>query len=128
MSINSNNDFEIVVKRGNPLKTKLFIDTGVDGEPYRYNFKEKDKVVFYIMPVNCPFEQAIFLKTFTHDNLNNYGDVEIEITKDEILSIPFNAYEYMIKVFQYVGQDENNEELYKVNTVTNGYKFTILHH
>lgn len=62
------------------------------------NYIIGDRVYFALMEPNQPFEQAVVKKVYTSENLNENGDVVIELNpEDTVCLVPNNDYYYQIK-------------------------------
>lgn len=88
-----------MVKRGDSFNVPLFVNIGTDDNPVRLNFKDKDwlKVHFNIERAGKD-GQVIFSKIFNSSDVNDYGDIMISITDEEINQFQSGIYEYSIEV------------------------------
>lgn len=114
------NQGKILITRGDCVDVPLFLNQGTDTEIIRYRLKSTDKIYFGVMEPNQRFEDAIIKKVFTHDDLNEEGDVVIKIRTSDTENLLPGKYYYQIKL---VMQDEDENRI--VNTVVDKKEFWI---
>lgn len=120
MALDISNNNVVRLTRGDTFTVPIFLNKGTALKPLRYVLKEGDELYLGIMEPNEPFECAILKKVFTKDNLNEFGDVLIELEpKDTECLIP-GKYYYTVKA-KFI--KENNKEV--VNTVVPKTEFWI---
>lgn len=113
-----NNDGSIAISRGDVLSTPLFINAGLDDEPYRYDLRKypKSKIFFSITQPNQLFENGDIRKIFTVDDCNEFGDVIITLKSNETQYLKPGKYYYQVKLVLEDG---------KINTITNKELFYV---
>lgn len=97
MALDISNNNVVRLTRGDTFTVPLFLNKGTALKPLRYTVKEGDEVYLAIMEPNQPFESAILKKVFTHENLNEYGDVLIELEPDDTQCLVPGKYYYQVK-------------------------------
>ena len=88
----------ITLHAGDSFVTPLFLNAGTQLYPMRYVLEEGDKVYVGIMEPNQPFEHALIRKVLTSENLNAYGDPELELTPDDTEMVMPGLYYYEAKL------------------------------
>lgn len=119
IDVSQNN--KICVTRGDSFSVPLFLNNGTEINPLRYELKEQDEVYLAIMVPNQPFEHALVKKVFNHQNLNDYGDVQIEIDHEDTRCLEPGKYYYQIKAKFY----DIEKDKFEVNTVIPKTEFWI---
>ncbi len=142
----SNNGI-ITVNRGDDFSIPLFINQGTELKPIRYVLTEADEVylgisspgvtslfdasktqffvddeVTYlgIPETNLTFDSALVRKTFTHEDLNENGDVVLKFKSIDTKFLQPGNYYYQIKIKRV----ENDEKF--INTVVKKTSFIVL--
>lgn len=137
----------ITVNRGDDFSIPLFINQGTEMRPIRFELKEDDKVylgifsagrnylldendtkffiedgVTYIgIPeINKYFENAIIRKTFTHEDLNENGDVVLEFTHEDTRFLLPGNYFYQIRA------EIKKDDKTLINTIVKKTSFIVL--
>ncbi|WP_300924506.1 hypothetical protein [uncultured Clostridium sp.] len=111
IDIAQNNRISVV--RGDSFSVPLFLNQGTDVKPIRYRLQESDEVYLAIMEPNQPFEDALVKKVFTNKDLNNHGDIKLEINHDDTRCLEPGKYFYQIKARLY----DREKEKFDINTV-----------
>lgn len=119
LDISQNN--RIMVTRGDTFSVPLFINQGTELKPIRYVLKDQDKIYFAIMRPNQPFECALVKKVYSKENINEYGDIVIEIEHDDTRCLEPGKYFYQIKAQLY---NEEKDKL-EINTIVSKTEFWI---
>lgn len=112
---------KIVVTRGDTFSVPLFINQGTELKPIRYVLKDQDKIYLAIMRPNQPFECALVKKVYSKENINEYGDIVIEIEHDDTRCLEPGKYFYQIKAQLY---NEEKDKL-EINTIVSKTEFWI---
>lgn len=113
MAVDIDKNNRIAFPRGEDFSAPLFLNKGTDLKPIRHILSDGENIYLSIMEPNKPFEDGIIRKVFTKDNLNQFGDVLIEITHDDTRCLLPGKYFYQIKGELF---DPRDKKL-KVNTV-----------
>ena len=119
LDISQNN--KITVTRGDTFSVPLFINQGTELKPIRYVLKDQDKIYLAIMRPNQPFECALVKKVYSKENINEYGDIVIEIEHDDTRCLEPGKYFYQIKAQLY---NEEKDKL-EINTIVSKTEFWI---
>lgn len=94
----SNNGI-IRLTRGDSMRAPLFINSGTDMEPIRYNLNSNDTVYFAVMGPNQPFESAIIKKVFTaEDEMTEQGDLWVKLDPIDTEHLLPGKYFYTVKL------------------------------
>lgn len=110
----------ITMNRGDSFSYPLFINVGTLLNPMRYYLGNGEEVFVGITLPGELFENAIIKQRYTKDNLNEKGDVMIELTpKDTEFLVPGN---YFFEV-KFRGM-KNGKEF--VRTIVPKKKFVVL--
>ena len=110
----------ITMNAGDYFKYPLFINAGSVMEPLRYILENDDKVLFSIMEPNQPFEHGILRKIYTKENLNVWGDVEVEFDSTDTENLLPGTYYYEVKLLI------NKDNKTCVSTVVPKKKFYVM--
>lgn len=119
IDISQNN--RIVVTRGDTFSVPLFINQGTEMNPIRYSLKDEDKVYLGIMYPNQSFENALVKKVYTKENLNEYGDILLEIEHEDTRCLEPGKYFYQIKAQIY----NQEKDKFEINTIVSKTEFWI---
>lgn len=114
------NSGKITINRGDYFKAPLFINAGTKDSPIRLKLKytPDSKVYFSIMKPNQSFEDGVIRKIFKYpENINNYGDVIVELLPQETRILPSGIYYFQAKLVI------NNKY---VNTITDRLEFQVI--
>lgn len=111
----------VTVSRGDSFECPLFINMGTDVCPLRYVLKDGEYIYFAIERPNQCFENAVFKKQFTNENLNENEDVEIVIDGKDTINLCPGTYYYEIKA-KLLDEQGN----YFINTIVEKTRFIIL--
>ena len=120
----SNNGI-ITMTRGDTVKVPIFINAGDNTDYIRYTLEEGDTLYFGIMEPEAPFEKSLIRKVLTKDDLNQYGDVEIELSLNDTQYLQTGTYYYEAKLKQ-VRLLDNGQTSEVINTVIPRRKFIIV--
>ena len=113
----------ISLNRGDTIQLPIFLNSGSDLKPVRYDLHEKDELYFGVMEPNQPFEHALLRKKFTTDSpKDKKGFTLIRIEHEDTRSLIPGKYFYQIKLRKY--DDLNNT--YSVMTVVGKTLFLIM--
>lgn len=93
------NDCSIMIKRGERLIAPIFINVGNDNFPRRLNFKHFQgmEIYFHIINKDVLNPCQLFVKKLdTLNNINEYGDIILNIEPEDTHKIEFGTYAYTL--------------------------------
>lgn len=92
----------ITLSRGDTVQFPIFLNTGSDLEPVRYDLLEYDELYMAIMEPNQPFENAIVKKKFTMNSPKDQNGLTIiRLNHDDTKCLLPDKYFYQIKLRKY---------------------------
>lgn len=111
----------INMTRGDSFEVALFLNQGTEADPLRYTLSDKDEVYFGVMECNQRFEDALIRKKFTHQDLNENGDVVVSFQHEDTVNVFPDMYYYEVKLRKF----NEVSNTYEVHTVVQKTKFFI---
>lgn len=108
------------ITRGDSFSTVIFINKGNELEPIRYELTDSDELYLALMSPNQTFENALLVKKYTKDNLNDHGDTLVEFEPKDTEFLMPGKYYYQVKL-----KTNNKDDTYQVNTVIPTTEFYI---
>lgn len=104
----------VEMNRGDSIKIPLFINIGDEMDKLRYIIKENDKVYFGVMEANAPFEHSLIRKILTTDNLDENGDVVVELKLNDTQYLQPGMYYYEAKLVRPISGNIDDVESFTV--------------
>ena len=121
LTINNN---IITMSRADTVEFSLFINSGTEIQPQRYELTEYDTVYFAIMKPNQPFELATIKRIYTYESDKTLeGDLIITLNSSDTEFLSPGLYYYSLKMKTI---DENDNTKYTVNTIVPNTKLYII--
>ena len=108
--INIDSNKVITISKIDNSSFPVFINQGTGMQPIQYILSDTDQVIFYLIPCNLQLCYYLIKKTFTKDNLNEEGNVELSFNRDDFSKIPLGKYQYMVILKSY---DLENSQMIK---------------
>ena len=94
--IDSNNI--VTISRGDTGLFTIFINQGTEFAPERYILQKDDKLYLGVMEPNQLFEDAIIKKVFDSTNVDDDGDVIVELQSKDTEHLLSGLYYYQLKL------------------------------
>ena len=117
----------ITVNRGDTFIIPLFIDVSKDiFHSIRLPFLDEYKLFFYVVEPNTSFKKALIKQTYTKEDVNKNGDIEIKFIHDDTCWIAPGTYYYEVKVFLPLDKEDENIDDDALVTIVPRRKFIIL--
>jgi hypothetical protein len=95
VKIQTNNNINIVA--GDSFKCKLFINKGTKLHPSRYELTEMDTIIFTLVK-DRDYAQEIITKRYTLSDVDEKGNVVINIESTDTEFLPTGIYYYSVKL------------------------------
>ena len=113
----------ITVNRGDSFRLPLMLNYGTNLEPLKYQMSRESFVYFAVMEPNQPFENALIRKKFTHEDVDEDGNIVIKFRPQDTQCVLPGKYYYQIKLQRFNSDDPED---YEVDTVVDKTLFYIL--
>lgn len=97
----------IYLSRGDSCSFTLSILNGNKLVHEYYTIEQGDKIYFAIMEPNQKFENALVKKVFTYDDIDENGNIVIQINPQDTEFLKEGVYYYMIK---FTSNNDSNVE------------------
>lgn len=126
---NIQNNRIITIVKGDTIKIPLFINANTDLEPVGFPFGHYDKIFFSVMEANQPFNCGVIRHTYGYEDLNESGDIVIQLSHEDTINLLPGDYYYEIKLLIRQVEEFNGEEVLldeKIDTIVPRTKFVIL--
>ena len=116
----------IILNRGDSYPFSFYIEDK-DSQDGIYRLKDDDAVYFGVMDPHQLFENALIRKKYTAEDMDEAGNIAVEITPEDTIDLYPGIYYYAIKLHKLSpAKPELGElEVDKVSTVINKTKFII---
>ena len=116
----------IVLNRGDSYLFTFFIEDKNSSEGI-YRLKDDDAVYFGVMDPHQLFENALIRKKYTAEDMDEAGNIAVEIVPEDTIDLYPGIYYYAIKLHKLspAKPELNEPEVDSVSTVINKTKFII---
>lgn len=116
----------IVINRGDTYQFNFYIEDK-NSQDGIYRLKDDDVTYFGVMDPHQFFEDALIRKRFTAEDMDEAGNIFVEITPDDTIDLFPGIYYYAIKLHKMspAKPELNEPEVDSVSTVINKTKFII---
>lgn len=114
----------ITLNRGDTFKFTLSIEDESAENGY-YILRNDDAVYLGIMDPHQMFENALIKKKYTAEDIDEAGNLLIEITSEDTLDLFPGIYYYTIKLHKSSPATEDEAEIDEVSTIINKTKLII---
>lgn len=112
----------ITLAKGDNFTYNYYVNSRTQICPERYILQENDKLYFALCEPNQPYEEALFIKEYTDENLNADGDVIIKFVPEDTKFLLPGKYYYTIKLDRWNAY----EDAYEIYTLQERTLFYII--
>lgn len=113
----------ITVNRGDSFTFPIFLNSGTNIQPVKYDLDDSCYVYFAVMEPNQPFENALIKKKYTINDVDENGNVIIKFRPQDTQCVLPGKYYYQVKVQKF---NSLNSEDYDVNTIVGKTLFYVI--
>lgn len=103
----SNNNI-ITLSKGDEVTTPIFINWGTQLVPVRYKLQEYDELLFNLYE-SLKQKTPILRKVYTDQDLNKYGDVVLELNREDTINLLAGQYYYEVVVIRRVVEESSDD-------------------
>lgn len=113
----------ITVTRGDSFEVPILLNYGTNLLNDIYIMNENSVVYFAVMEPNQPFENALIKKKYTHNDMDQHGNIIIRFKPQDTQCVLPGKYYYQVKLQRFRSDDPQD---YDVDTVIEKTLFYVV--